>query len=755
MSIRLKDTIYDLINNADKIDGLDSTSLFRKLGTNVDINTFADNSNKNGIIYINTTTPANINAPFSYGTILSFNSDAGSWMLGNSSGGVLKFRNRWWSGNGATWSDWKDIAFKTDIPTIPTALKNPQALTIQNNGTTVGTYDGSAAKTINITHPTIPTALKCPTSLTIQFNGTSQGAWDGSTAKTINITPAAIGAAASDHTHSGYLPRLRMTNPDPGHASIGAIPYILALKAAGTPVYGDPEFKDGVNNVSYYNNSGGGTVTVTRISDNQNSANSSGKILQISTTTGTASPGRGGFVQHITSRAGAVFCQIFRAKIPTGFTVENAENNMGDGYRTYWLTDRAGTGKWEWYCRITICGLSGNMHGGGYVYLNGSGAVTWYLSYCNLIDLTKGNYDGLRSVYADQANKLGSNAGSATQPIYFTNGVPTACTYTLGKSVPSDAKFTDTTYSTATSSTLGLVKIGYTQSGKNYPVQLSNGQMYVNVPWTDTNTDTNTWRGITDSYSGTDSTISLSQKGGKALYDALVNGYASSAGSATYLAHHDFDFTDGTTVADWTKSTTATRVAGKWFSVNGWGWASSRYINVGGNSLDRMRYSAVSIRQGNLTSTWHQQAIMFLPTYEDSSYIYIAQMNSQSTAGTVYTSVKAYPDLKTIQNSFAAKSHTHTKLQITDFSHTHDYMSISNPSCSGTLMVNGSNSRGSYPAVKWHISNVNWTQILMNGSGELEFRGGGAQDASYITARMGACVCTSLYVGGEQITFTT
>ena len=47
---------------------------------------------------------------------------------------------------------------------------------------------------------------------------------------------------------------------------------------------------------------------------------------------------------------------------------------------------------------------------------------------------------------------------------------------------------TNTTYSTATSSTLGLVKIGYTQSGKNYPVQLSNGQMYVNVPWTDTNT---------------------------------------------------------------------------------------------------------------------------------------------------------------------------------------------------------------------------------------------------------------------------
>lgn len=45
---------------------------------------------------------------------------------------------------------------------------------------------------------------------------------------------------------------------------------------------------------------------------------------------------------------------------------------------------------------------------------------------------------------------------------------------------------TNTTYSVATASTLGLVKIGYTENAKNYPVELSSGQMYVNVPWTDT-----------------------------------------------------------------------------------------------------------------------------------------------------------------------------------------------------------------------------------------------------------------------------
>lgn len=45
----------------------------------------------------------------------------------------------------------------------------------------------------------------------------------------------------------------------------------------------------------------------------------------------------------------------------------------------------------------------------------------------------------------------------------------------------------NTTYSQATADKLGLVKIGYTATGKNYPILLDeNGKMYVAVPWTDT-----------------------------------------------------------------------------------------------------------------------------------------------------------------------------------------------------------------------------------------------------------------------------
>ena len=40
----------------------------------------------------------------------------------------------------------------------------------------------------------------------------------------------------------------------------------------------------------------------------------------------------------------------------------------------------------------------------------------------------------------------------------------------------------------AVDGTIGGVQIGYTASGRNYPVELNSEKMYVNVPWTDTNT---------------------------------------------------------------------------------------------------------------------------------------------------------------------------------------------------------------------------------------------------------------------------
>ena len=56
------------------------------------------------------------------------------------------------------------------------------------------------------------------------------------------------------------------------------------------------------------------------------------------------------------------------------------------------------------------------------------------------------NYAGSGSAggSANSAVKLDSSAGGATQPVYFKDGKPVATTYSLNKTVPADAKFTDT-----------------------------------------------------------------------------------------------------------------------------------------------------------------------------------------------------------------------------------------------------------------------------------------------------------------------
>ena len=94
------------------------------------------------------------------------------------------------------------------------------------------------------------------------------------------------------------------------------------------------------------------------------------------------------------------------------------------------------------------------------------------------------NYAGSSSAggAANSANKLNKNAGSATQGVYFKDGVPVAMPHTLGKSVPADAKFTDT----------------------------------------------NTWRGIQDNLTSTATDQSLSANQGKVL-KGLVDGKAASS----------------------------------------------------------------------------------------------------------------------------------------------------------------------------------------------------------------------------------
>lgn len=136
--------------------------------------------------------------------------------------------------------------------------------------------------------------------------------------------------------------------------------------------------------------------------------------------------------------------------------------------------------------------------------------------------------------------KVGYTASGKNYPVQLSSGK-------MYVNVP----WTDnnTTYSQATSSALGLVKIGFTASGKNYPVQLdSSGKMYVNVPWTDNNTtygeaSSSTYGLIKIGYTTSGKNYAVQLSGGKAYvnvpwtdtnttYSNFGGATASKAGSA-------------------------------------------------------------------------------------------------------------------------------------------------------------------------------------------------------------------------------
>lgn len=146
------------------------------------------------------------------------------------------------------------------------------------------------------------------------------------------------------------------------------------------------------------------------------------------------------------------------------------------------------------------------------IQTNGTTAAIYDGSAAKTVNVTKGNIglgnvdntaDANKSVKyatsatnatnATTATKLSSNAGSNNQPVYFSGGKPVAIGYTIAKSVPADAKFTDT----------------------------------------------NTWRGIQNNLTSDSTDQSLSAAQGKAL-KALVDGKAPTSHKHTKSQITDF-----------------------------------------------------------------------------------------------------------------------------------------------------------------------------------------------------------------------
>ena len=103
--------------------------------------------------------------------------------------------------DGTIESSGKKAAQPNGIATLDADGKLVQTAKLSDNATTADTadavVDGSIVTASFSADAVCPTAAKTSQALTIQLNGTSQPTFNGSTARTINVTPASIGAATT------------------------------------------------------------------------------------------------------------------------------------------------------------------------------------------------------------------------------------------------------------------------------------------------------------------------------------------------------------------------------------------------------------------------------------------------------------------------------------------------------------------------------------------------------------------------------
>jgi len=219
----------------------------------------------------------------------------------------------------------------------------------------------------------------------------------------------------------------------------------------GKMLYKDPEFKVGLNGTRTYGaQNGGGTVVISRTkkSTGQNQAGSltsteasqikeklagspyseSDWCLYIKCHGGTSTGHLGGFYFGNQSRANAVFIVKVSAKIPVGYTLKNAHNSHGTGYKQEFLTPMVGTGKYETYIFKETCGPTGTFNTVNHLYLSGpvtteAAPCEWFVDYATVFDQTSDGYADIEIVTKDSfAVQLGFTNFEALKANALTKG---------------------------------------------------------------------------------------------------------------------------------------------------------------------------------------------------------------------------------------------------------------------------------------------------------------------------------------------
>lgn len=471
---------------------------------------------------------------------------------------------------------------KSQITDFPASLKNPTALTIQTNGATAATYDGSAAKTVNVTKGNIGLGN---VDNTADANKSVKYATSAGSASTATKATTADVANFAKETYINQYKTVNLTDLDQNtwYPVTGAsIPYNglrrfkcnVQLNSGSKPSWsthgrGFTAVVDILEEASGWGTTNmQGIVLINNqcfINDSNKPPVGYGQMGNSSTPVWWLRGGGTYFLatdynctwtiqkskyeidgQNVAPKTTYPGVSVNRATITANLngnanTSEVAVKLARSGNTSYPMTfnwsGKSGQPTWLWGGENGTDMYVYNPSNFDVNYAKSAGSVAWGNVSGKPSTFTPAshthNYAGSGSAggSANSAVKLDSSAGSNTQPVYFKDGKPVVIGYTIAKSVPANAKFTDTTYSnmggasTSSAGKSGLVPAPAAGAANRY--LRSDGTWQVPP-------DTNTWRGIQNNLTSNSTTDSLSAAQGKEL-KILVDKKANENHSHSYL----------------------------------------------------------------------------------------------------------------------------------------------------------------------------------------------------------------------------
>ena len=387
--------------------------------------------------------------------------------------------------NYSAWSAWGYYFDSAHKPSWSDVTGKPSFATVA----TSGSYNDLSNKP---TIPTIPGALKNPNALTISLNGTSQGAYDGSAAKSINITASSVGAAASTHTHS----KSQITDFP---TSMPASDVPAWAKAASKPSYSIGEIS--------------GNLPVARLSGVIDSANLPSyvdDVLEFGSFAKFPTKGESGKIytaldtNKIYRWSGSAYVVISET-IALGTTHSSA--GYGDESRAAYnhSTKTSGNPHHVTKADVGLGSVDNTADSAKSVkYATSAGSVAWSNVSGRPSSMPASDVYAWAKASSKPSYSWSEISGRPSIPsvgngtVTITQNGATKGSFTLNQSGNATIALTDnnTVYSlpAATSSTLGGVKIGSNITNSSGTISLTKANVTSALGYTPPTSDTNTWR---------------------------------------------------------------------------------------------------------------------------------------------------------------------------------------------------------------------------------------------------------------------